>query len=85
MICISPEVSLPNEELGDDPSANVSTGFIMDNVEALRDWCSVDRDDCTPFEYFQNPVYYPFTDRNAYNFEDGIGMREGDIMVINAS
>ncbi|XP_022105359.1 plexin-B-like isoform X2 [Acanthaster planci] len=81
MVCMSPEIVLPNSALPEDSSVNVSTGFIMDNVEELRTWCRVGQRDCTPLEYFQDPEYYPFTDA-IYNLEDGIGMKEGNTMII---
>ncbi|XP_038061687.1 plexin-B1-like [Patiria miniata] len=82
MICTSPEINIPNLVLDADTSVNVTTGFIMDAVEALRTWCSVDQNDgCTPLEYFQNPEYYPFNDP-AYGNVDGIEQQAGPDLTI---
>ncbi|XP_038061354.1 plexin-B-like, partial [Patiria miniata] len=85
MICTSPEINLPNLVLDADTSVNVTTGFIMDAVEALRTWCSVDQNDgCTPLEYFQNPEYYPFNDP-LYENEDGIEERTGPELTVKGA
>ena len=83
MTCISPTIDLPNLILTEASSLNVSTGFIMDGVTDLLTWC-VDGGDCRPLEYFQNPEYYSFNDP-IYSYADGIGVKDGDTMIIRVS
>ena len=85
MTCTSPRIDLPNQALSRDLSVNVTTGFIMDGVTDLLTWCDLsNQGSCTPMEYFQNPEYYTF-ENEIYEYQDGIGSKDGETLVIHVS
>ena len=93
MSCITPAVQLPNSSQTDSPTrrrraaedgVNVTTGFIMDGVVGLRNWCSGQTAGCTPMEYVQNPVYYGF-DHPSYGYTDGTGIKDGSKLQVRVS
>ncbi|XP_033645766.1 plexin-B-like [Asterias rubens] len=93
MSCITPAVQLPNSSQTDSPTrrrraaedgVNVTTGFIMDGVVGLRNWCSDQTAGCTPMEYVQNPVYYGF-DHPSYGYTDGTGIKDGSKLQVRGN
>ncbi|XP_071810406.1 plexin-B-like isoform X1 [Asterias amurensis] len=95
MSCITPAVQLPNSSQTDSPTrrrvaraaedgVNVTTGFIMDGVVGLRNWCSGKTAGCTPMEYVQDPVYYGF-DHPSYEYTDGVGIKDGSTLQVRGN
>ncbi len=84
MNCTTPAVQLPIKRRAAraaEDGVNVTTGFIMDGVSGLRNWCSGQTVGCTPLEYVQNPLYYAF-DHPIYGYPDGVGIKDGNTLQV---